>query len=193
MEVTEQKELLKNLANKGFWVSANGKQLINIKDMTATQLSKLCNSLHEAIEKKSDDPIRLDYYDDLLLPVSVELLAREKKKKYLKKQSNLEQEREEKTVNKQSNQNNKNNPNNQDLEIIVMDVKNQDEVNKEIYNLLHGKLQAEKDYDVKGKAREIIKNKEAPMMPKLMAHLLIKSFEEEFGKDEKQFENDKKD
>lgn len=59
MEVTEQKELLKNLANKGFWVSANGKQLINIKDMTATQLSKLCNSLHEAIEKKSDDPIRL--------------------------------------------------------------------------------------------------------------------------------------
>lgn len=169
------KKLLKELANKGFWVSANGEQLINIKDMTATQLSKLCNSLHEAIEKKSDDPIRLDYYDDLLLPVSVELLSREKKKKYLKKQAKLEQEREEKTVNKQNNQN---------LEIIVMDVKNQDEVNKEIYNLLHGKVQAEKDYDVKDKAREILKSKETPMMPKLMAHLLIKSFEEEFGNDE---------
>ena len=77
-----------------------------------------------------------------------------------------------------------NKQNNQNLEIIVMDVKNQDEVNKEIYNLLHGKVQAEKDYDVKDKAREILKSKETPMMPKLMAHLLIKSFEEEFGNDE---------
>ena len=115
---------------------------------------------------------------------------------YLENQAKLEQEREEKAVSNQNDQNNLNNQNrqdNQNLEIVVMDVKNQDEVNKEIYNLLHGKVQTEKDYDVKGKAREIIKSKEAPMMPKLMAHLLIKSFEEEYGKDEKQFENDKED